>query len=108
MDLDKTQINLNKKHEANLSFLRGQIDQTDDQILELLEIRQKIAAQIGGYKKANSLPILQTNRQEQMFIRLTKKALESNLNTEMILGIWKIILTFSVKSQENMAGGKIA
>ena len=44
----------------NLSELRHQIDNLDNQLLELLAKRMRISREIGQYKKEHSMPVLQT------------------------------------------------
>ncbi|MEN9600296.1 MAG: hypothetical protein RL596_2620, partial [Bacteroidota bacterium] len=47
---------------ANMEKMRAQINQLDDELLQLLGQRMKVADKIGQYKKDNNITILQTNR----------------------------------------------
>jgi chorismate mutase len=57
--------------QAALDELRRQIDALDLQILELLNRRALVAAQIGDVKKAASLPVYEPKREEEVFRNVT-------------------------------------
>ncbi len=65
--------------------LRKQIDTIDDQILELIKKRMKMAQHIGQVKQMQRVPILQENREAEILGRLTQKRQElpHNLVTEL-------------------------
>jgi chorismate mutase len=46
----------------NLESLRNEINEIDDDLLQLLSTRMKVAERIGAYKKQNEITILQTGR----------------------------------------------
>lgn len=46
----------------NLESLRNEINEIDDDLLQLLSSRMKVAEKIGAYKKQNGITILQTDR----------------------------------------------
>jgi chorismate mutase len=54
---------------AALDKLREQINHIDDELMQLLGQRMKVADQIGNYKKNNNVTILQTNRWNQILER---------------------------------------
>lgn len=49
----------------NLDELRVEIDKVDDQLIQLVQQRMDIAAQIAGYKKENNLPVLNAARERE-------------------------------------------
>jgi len=57
--------------QAALDELRRQIDVLDLQILDLLNRRAVVAAQIGDVKKAVALPVYEPKREEQVFRNVT-------------------------------------
>jgi len=67
-----------------LDKLREQINHVDDEIMQLLGQRMKIAEQIGEYKKNNSVTILQTNRWNQILERAFKEADKLGLSREFV------------------------
>lgn len=60
-----------------IEALRSQIDQIDNELLELLATRMKTAQEIGAYKKANDITILQLGRWKE--IHDARKALGEKL-----------------------------
>lgn len=46
----------------NLASLRRQIDDLDNELLDILAKRMKISREIGRYKKEHSMPVVQSNR----------------------------------------------
>jgi len=67
-----------------LDKLREQINHVDDEIMQLLGQRMKIAEQIGEYKKNNSVTILQTNRWNQILERAFNRGDKLGLSREFI------------------------
>ncbi len=56
----------------NLDELRQRIDQLDDQIVELLHQRAKLATEIGQHKQDNTAAVYDTAREAQILRRLAK------------------------------------
>ena len=54
----------------DLSTLRGQIDDIDSQILKLFSERMEVCRQVGEYKKANNIPVMQGNRETEILERI--------------------------------------
>ena len=67
-----------------LEKMRQQINHLDDELMQILGQRMKIADKIGEYKKNNSVTILQTNRWNEILDRATKKASTLGLSPEFI------------------------
>ena len=53
---------------------RKMIDEIDQKIVSLICERMKVTTDIAAYKKAHDLPVLNRTREEDMLIRLNKKA----------------------------------
>lgn len=62
-----------KEFVVALEKLREQINHVDDELMQLLGQRMKIAEKIGEYKKDNNITILQTNRWNEILERASKK-----------------------------------
>ena len=58
----------------SLTELRSQIDKLDDQLLELLSRRMRVSRDIGQYKKEHNMPVLQTQRYEELLARRAGQA----------------------------------
>jgi chorismate mutase len=69
---------------ANLEKMRQQINQLDDELLQILGQRMKIADKIGSYKKENNITILQTRRWNEILERACKKGEKFGLSKEFI------------------------
>jgi chorismate mutase len=70
---------------AVLEKMRQQINQLDDELLQLLGQRMKIADKIGEYKKENNITILQTRRWNEILDRAEKKGMKYGLTKEFIV-----------------------
>jgi chorismate mutase len=67
-----------------LEKIRQQINQLDDELMQLLGQRMKIADKIGQYKKENNITILQTRRWNEILERACKKGEKLGLSSEFI------------------------
>ena len=56
-----------------LSELRGQIDQIDDEMLELFLRRMNVSEEIASYKKAHGLPVLNRERERAVLAEMMEK-----------------------------------
>ncbi|MBU6158336.1 MAG: chorismate mutase [Bacteroidetes bacterium] len=73
-----------EEYHAALEKLRQQINHLDDELLQVLSQRMKIAEKIGQYKKDNNITILQTNRWNEILERGTKEGEKKGLSREFI------------------------
>ena len=69
---------------AMLEKMRQQINQLDDELMQLLGQRMKIADKIGLYKKENNITILQTKRWNEILDRACKKGDKMGLSKEFV------------------------
>ena len=83
----------------SLSELRCRLDQIDDGILELLAQRMRIAVEIGAYKKAHSMPILQTMRYSEIIERSAEFGKTLDLDPDFVREVVKTIHEESVRKQ---------
>ena len=83
-----------------LKIFRKKFDNIDNRILNLLNKRTQISKQIGKYKKQNTLPIQDKNREKQLLTNIQKKAKKQNLNKKYINQLFKIILKNSRDNQK--------
>ena len=67
-----------------LEKLREQINHLDDELMQLLSQRMKVADEIGNYKKNNNVTILQTNRWNEILERAYQKSDKLGLSREFI------------------------
>lgn len=95
--------NTNKTEFRNaLAKLREQINQVDDELMQLLGQRMKIADKIGTYKKENSITILQTNRWNEILERAFLKGNKMGLSKEFITKYFDAVHLESINHQNKI------
>jgi chorismate mutase len=75
-----------------LTLLRQEIDDIDDQIVELIWKRFEITGEIGRLKAKHSTPAVDQDRESRMISRLGEKALALSLNPDLVASIFRSIL----------------
>ena len=83
----------------NLSVLRKQIDELDEQLLTLLAKRMRISQEIGTYKLEHNMPVLQSGRYDQLLKSRQDMGSKLNLSGEFVDSIVKEIHEESVRVQ---------
>ncbi len=83
-----------------LEKFRQQINQLDDELLQLVGQRMRIAEQIGTYKRANDITILQTGRWNEMLERLSRNGNKMGLSSEFIKNYFDAIHMESIRHQD--------
>lgn len=76
-------VNSDEFHQA-LEKMRQQINHLDDELMDLLGQRMKVADKIGQYKKDNNVTILQTNRWNNILDRAYTKGNKLGLSKEFV------------------------
>lgn len=85
-----------------LEKLRQQINHLDDELMQLLGQRMKIADKIGQYKKENGITILQTNRWNEILERAFLKGEKSGLSKEFIVKYFDAVHMESINHQNKI------
>jgi chorismate mutase len=85
-----------------LEKLRQQINHLDDELMQILGQRMKIADQIGKYKKENNITILQTNRWNQILERAFTKGEKLGLSKEFITKYFDAVHMESINHQNTI------
>jgi len=83
----------------NLAELRRQIDRIDNDLLALLAKRMRISREIGQYKKEHSMPVLQTQRYDEILKRRGAQADELGIGSGFVKTILQVIHEESVREQ---------
>jgi chorismate mutase len=97
----KEDVNSDEYHAA-LEKLRQQINHLDDELLQLLSQRMKIADRIGQYKKDNNITILQTNRWNEILERASAKGEKIGLSKEFIVKYFDAVHMESINHQKKV------
>ncbi len=82
--------------------LRSQIDLIDNEMLDLMGKRMKIADDIGMYKKINNISILQPSRWSEILATASAKGSALGLSEEFVAQILKAIHQESINHQEEV------
>lgn len=83
----------------DLSDLRNQIDELDNQLLQLLSKRMRVSREIGQYKLEHDMPILQTGRYSHILKDRVEQAEGMDMSGEFALKVLEAIHTESVRQQ---------
>jgi chorismate mutase len=90
------------EYHAALEKLRQQINHLDDELMQLLGQRMRIAEQIGRYKKDNNITILQTNRWNEIIERAFLKGEKFGLSKEFITRYFDAVHMESINHQKKI------
>ncbi|MDR3712119.1 MAG: chorismate mutase [Puia sp.] len=85
-----------------LEKLREQINHIDDELMQLIGQRMKIADKIGEYKKSNNITILQTNRWNSLLERAFAKGDKLGLSREFITKYYDAVHMESINHQNKI------
>lgn len=83
----------------NLSELRKQIDELDNQLIELLSKRMRVSREIGTYKKEHNMQVLQTTRYSEILEGRIKQAESFGIDATCMQKILETIHEESVRQQ---------
>jgi chorismate mutase len=97
----KEDINSEEFHAA-LEKLRQQINHLDDELLQLLGQRMKIADKIGEFKRNNNITILQTNRWNEILQRAFREGGKVGLSKEFITKYFDAVHMESINHQNKI------
>lgn len=90
------------EYHAALEKLRQQINHLDDELMQILCERMKVADKIGTYKKENNITILQTNRWNEILDRATTKGNQLGLSKEFITKYFDAVHMESINHQNKV------
>ena len=85
-----------------LEKLREQINHIDDELMQLLGQRMKIADKIGTYKKENNITILQTNRWNSIIEKAFMKGEKLGLSKDFITKYYDAVHMESINHQNKI------
>ena len=97
--LDLLVIREGKQSTENLSELRHQIDECDNQIIEVLAKRMRVCREIGTFKKEHDMTILQTVRYNEILDKRGAQGALCGMGSEFIKKVFEAIHEESVRQQ---------
>jgi len=83
----------------NLSELRKQIDECDNNLIQELAKRMRVAREIGTYKKEHDMTILQTGRYNEILEKRGSQGALCGMDSEFIKKVFEAIHEESVRQQ---------
>lgn len=86
----------------DLVRLRAEIDQTDDDLMQLLADRMKLADKIGSLKKEHGITILQTERWNEILNRCLEKGIQLGLHADFIKNYINAVHMESIRHQNSV------
>jgi chorismate mutase len=91
-----------EEYHANLEKLRQQINNLDDELMQILSQRMKVACNIGEYKKQNNITILQTNRWNDILDRAFQKGEKLGLSKDFVTRYFDAVHMESIQQQNKI------
>jgi chorismate mutase len=91
-----------EEYHAALEKLRQQINNLDDELMQILSQRMKVAEKIGQYKKDNNITILQTNRWNSILERAFAKGEKQGLSKEFVTKYFDAVHMESINHQNKI------
>jgi chorismate mutase len=94
--------------DAQLAECRKQIDQTDQQIVNLLNQRARIVARVGQIKKQANLPVAAPAREQQVLDHIVQIGNAGPLPPDVLRRIYKTVIQEMRAWEETIASQKPA
>jgi chorismate mutase len=91
-----------EEYHAALEKLRSQINHLDDELMQILSQRMKLAENIGQYKKDNKITILQTNRWNEILERAFAAGDKLGLSKEFVTKYFDAVHMESINHQKKV------
>ncbi len=89
-----------------LEELRTEIDKLDEELIDILVRRMKVVEEIGEYKKANRITILQLKRWNQLISDRLENAMRLGLNREFMLKLLDAVHEEGIQRQIDVMNRK--
>ena len=90
----------------NLTILRQQIDNIDNELIEILNKRMRVCREIGQYKKEHHMQVVQTGRYDDILRSRIKLAEEMGMSGDFMKVVLQAIHEESVRQQIEVLNGK--
>ena len=88
--------------ERDLAGLRGEIDDIDSELLQLLARRMEVSAQIGEYKKNHNVTVVQMDRWKKILADHVATGQDLGLSSELITEVFEAIHQASIERQSHI------
>lgn len=91
----------------NLELLRKQIDNLDNELLEVLNKRMRVASEIGQFKKEHRMSVVQSGRYDDLMNTRVKLAVEMGMSAEFMRKVLAAIHEESVRKQVEIVNSRL-
>ncbi len=88
--------------QQSLDFMRQDISQLDEDLINLLGQRMKVARNIGEFKKKNGMTILQPKRWDEILTKSFEQGEKNQLSKEFIAKLFRAVHDESIDQQEKV------
>ena len=88
-----------KQTTENLTELRQQIDEIDNELLAVLAKRMRVSREIGQYKKEHNMPVLQTVRYDEILENRISNAEKLGMGADFMKTVLEAIHEESIRQQ---------
>ena len=88
--------------ERDLAGLRGEIDDIDSELLQLLARRMEVSAQIGEYKKRNNVTVVQMDRWKKILADHVATGSDLGLSPNLINKVFEAVHQESIERQSRI------
>ena len=99
MSLNLLVIRTETQSTESLAQLRKQIDECDDNIIQELSKRMRVAREIGTYKKEHGITVLQAGRYNEILEKRGAQGEQCGMDSEFMKKIFEAIHEESVRQQ---------
>jgi len=86
----------------DLPYFRKQLDKIDNEIIGLIAERFKVTRKVGKFKRDSNLPLLDKSREDLIYKKLQEKAVDFDLEPNVLEEIWRVIMTQSKREHKNI------
>ena len=97
--LDKLIIRNTGETTESLRFLRKQIDELDDKLIEVLSKRMRVSREIARYKKEHNMAVVQPNRYDEIINKRGAQGVLCGMSEDFMKTIFEAIHSESVSQQ---------
>ena len=101
----RKETNTEVAYKSSLDSLRAKINVVDNQLVDLLGKRMKVADKIGALKKEKNVAVLQSTRWNEILGNMILEGESRGLSQEFVLRMFKAIHQESINHQEKIING---
>ncbi len=88
-----------------LSKFREELNELDEQLVELLGKRYQVIREVGHFKKANTIPMMQSKRVEKVKDRCAEMGKKVQLDPDFIRGLYTLIIDEACRIEDLIMDG---